>query len=138
MNEWQFYPTPADLGRLAWSKFQNKNFVRVLEPSAGDGALMVVMPNWNDRYRSRPPVDVLEIDVTKHPLLREKGLNVVGLDFLQFQNGSCYSHIILNPPFSHGVHHVLKAWDIIWDGEVVAILNAETLQIGRASCRERV
>lgn len=23
----QFYPTPLELGKLAWSKFQNRNFV---------------------------------------------------------------------------------------------------------------
>lgn len=125
----QFYPTPLELGKLAWSKFQNRNFVKVLEPSAGDGALVKAHPHWSsDGHFRRINVDVLEADVTKHDVLRKIGVDVVGLDFLQFSNGAQYSHIILNPPFNQGVHHVLKAWDILWNGEVVAILNAESVK----------
>ncbi|WAR46323.1 hypothetical protein [Methylomonas rapida] len=34
----------------------------------------------------------------------------------------------MNPPFSEGAKHVLKAWEILFDGEIVAILNAETVR----------
>ncbi len=34
----------------------------------------------------------------------------------------------MNPPFADGAKHVLKAWEILFDGEIVAILNAETLK----------
>lgn len=129
MDMYQFYPTPPDLARKAWSKFKNKNFIRVLEPSAGEGDLVTAMPGWDDRYgRGRPAVDVLEIDVTKHPTLRAKGLSVVGLDFMSMQSGAAFSHVLLNPPFSEGVRHVLKAWDIVWSAEIVAIINAESLK----------
>jgi len=125
-DPFQFYPTPKTLAEKAFAKFKDRHFVRLLEPSAGDGALLEGMPQPS--YHSRPaPVDCIEIDMGKHAGLREKGYNVVGIDFLQFSNGASYSHIILNPPFNAGAEHVLKAWDIAWDAEIVAIINAETL-----------
>ncbi|EKD96816.1 MAG: hypothetical protein ACD_23C01244G0006, partial [uncultured bacterium] len=32
------------------------------------------------------------------------------------------------PPFLNGAEHVLKAWDALWDGELAAIINADTLR----------
>lgn len=124
----QFYPTPETLAKRAWSKFKNRDFVKVLEPSAGEGHLADACPR--DYYDGRSTkADCIELDVTKHPALREKGFDVVGLDFLQFDGaGAMYSHIIMNPPFANGANHVLKAWDMLYDGEIVAILNAETIR----------
>lgn len=129
--DFQFYPTPPKLARRAWAMFKNREFVRVLEPSAGEGHLADVMGQGDgDRYSHRKvEIDCIEIDVTKHPLLREKGYEVVGIDFLQFDGAmDMYSHIILNPPFLNGAQHVLKAWNMMYDGEIVTILNAETIQ----------
>ncbi len=140
MDAWQFYPTPKALAERAWALFKNRNFTRVLEPSAGDGALADARP-WNDDryYRgTRPIIDCCEIDVTKHATLRGKGYNVVGLDFLQFGNASIYSTVILNPPFSNGAAHVLKAYDAIWDGEIVAILNADSVRNPFSRERQRL
>ena len=125
----QFYPTPADLATKAWNKFKNKDFVRILEPEAGDGALIKAMPWYSKRSYRELPVDCCEIDFSKHANLREiPGVSIVGFDFLQFTGGAIYSHIIMNPPFADGASHLLKAWDIMWDGEIVAIINAETLR----------
>lgn len=128
----QFYPTPLPLATKAWRLFKNRNFVRVLEPSAGEGHLARVETQteidgrfYNNRTK---PVDCLEIDISKHETLRSKGLSVVGLNFLQFKQGAIYSHIIMNPPFQSGVQHVLHAWNILYDGEIVAIINAETIK----------
>lgn len=133
----QFYPTPPALAARAWAKFKNRNFVRILEPQAGNGDLAQARPDW-DRYSGRPAIDCCEIDISKHALLRAKGLNVVGIDFLRFGNGSFYSHIICYPPFAEGATHVLKSWDILWDGEIVAILNAETVRNPFSQERQRL
>lgn len=128
MNDFQYYPTPIDLAQKAKKKFKN-SVVRLLEPSAGEGHLLEPYLR-ESRFggRSSEAIDVIEIDPTRHPILREKGFNVVGLDFMDFQNGCQYSQILLNPPFSQGAKHVLKAWDILWDGEIVAIINAESVR----------
>lgn len=126
MDQNQFYPTPKSLAERAWKKFENINFIRVLEPSAGKGDLAKLRPRV---HGYEPPVDCIEIDLEQHATLRDQGFDVVGIDFLQYEGaGAVYSHIILNPPFINGVDHVLKAWDILFDGEIVAILNAETIR----------
>ncbi|WP_338115460.1 DUF4942 domain-containing protein, partial [Thiocystis minor] len=136
IDQQQFYPTPAALARKAWSKFQNREFTRVLEPSAGTGDLAGEMP-WS-RHDADKPIDCIEMDLAKHARLREQGFRVVGMDFLQFSGGAFYSHVVMNPPFARGTEHVLKAWDILWDGEIVAILNAETLRNPYTKERQRL
>lgn len=129
--DFQYFPTPEALVKRAWAKFQNREFVRVLEPSAGMGHLAKGRPNHSasDWHRRPDPVDCIEIDVSKHAQLRSDGFTVVGLDFLQFNGaGAIYSHVIMNPPFADGAKHVLKAWDLLYDGEIVAIVNAETIR----------
>lgn len=125
IDNYQYYPTPEALSEMAWDKFKNRNFIRVLEPSAGDGHLLKCRPA--DRWKPIP-VDCIEIDISKHTSLRQQGFEVVGMDFMQFKSGSMYSQVIMNPPFADGAKHVLKAWEILFDGEIVAILNAETLK----------
>ncbi|TPQ27556.1 DUF4942 domain-containing protein [Methylomonas koyamae] len=124
-DPFQYYASTEALSIRAWAKFRDTRFVRVLDPSAGEGHLLKAKPF---KQYQRVPIDCVEIDIRKHAVLREQGYTVVGLDFLQFQNGSGYSHCIMNPPFAAGAQHVLKAWDIMFDAEIVAILNAETLR----------
>jgi len=138
-----------------WRKFKNRSIERVLEPSAGSGDLLLAyeslsesrMPAERDeesdfhfesfcRLAGRSVIDVCEIDVNKHAKLREMDLSVVSLDFLEYKSGSTYSHIIMNPPFAVGTQHVLHAWDILWDGEIVALVNAQTLRNPHTKERE--
>jgi hypothetical protein len=110
----------------AWRKFQNPDFGRVLEPSAGEGHLACARPSLS--AHRIPEVDCIEIDITKHDVLRAKGFRVVGVDFLQYRDAAMYAHIIMNPPFAEGVRHILYAWNLLWDGEIVALLNAESIR----------
>lgn len=128
-DQFQFYPTPLSLAKRAWAKFKDRDFKRVLEPSAGTGALIKAMPNFDSRYGSKVSVDCIEIDMSKHPHLRElPGVKVVGHDFMKYGGASLYSHAIMNPPFRSGAQHVLRVWEQMLDGEIVAILNAETIK----------
>ena len=135
----QFYPTPAWLARRMWRLFKDRDFCRLLDPSAGEGGLMDAwLADEMDRRGRAPAFDCIELDASKHPLLREKGMNVVGLDFLAFEGGEVYSHVIMNPPFAEGAKHVLKAWDGLWEGEIVAIVNAQTLRNPSSMERQRL
>lgn len=145
-SDLQFFPTPHALAVRMWKKFKNRDISRALEPSCGEAHLLkaydTVATRWSEdedlrgngqftlNYEQllRGKVDACEIDMSKHANLRELGVNVVGMDFLTFNSGAVYSHIILNPPFAEGAKHVLHAWDILWDGEIVALVNAETLR----------
>ncbi|MCQ8130037.1 hypothetical protein NP596_16385, partial [Methylomonas sp. WSC-6] len=65
----QYYPTPEALSIKAWETFKNRQFVRVLEPSAGEGHLL--QPRPYNRWQ-QIPVDCIEIDISKHPILRSQ------------------------------------------------------------------
>lgn len=123
--DFQFYPTPAALTDKAWRLFDSRHFERVLDPSGGNGDLLAGAPGHS---RGGMKLDAIEIDSTKHPILKDRGITVVGLDFDRLESGSSYSHIIMNPPFAKGCEHVLRAWNVLFDGEIVAIINAETLR----------
>ena len=122
----QFYPTGRQLAERAFGTFKNRSFTRVLEPSAGRGDLLAPLQDW--RSWSRPPADVVELNLDNVAVLREKGYRVVGHDFLNFRGSGMYSHIIMNPPFAQGAEHMLHAWEILFTGEIVGILNAETIR----------
>lgn len=138
----QYYPTPDWLADKAWSMFNHKGVERLLDACAGTGALADAwvrkMELSGHRRYQELSIDAVEIDARHHPALREKGIKVVGLDFLTFESGAIYSHVVLNPPFSQGAKHVLKAYDMLWEGEVVAILNAETLRNPYSAERRRL
>ncbi len=118
----QFYPTPPALKERLYSKFQQP-LRAVLEPHAGNGDLL---PSKFDRNHV---VDVLEIDPYRAEKLKGRyNIRFVGYDFLNYRTGKSYSHIVMNPPFKNGVDHVLHGWGLLKNGELGAILNAETIR----------
>lgn len=133
----QFFPTGRALAEHAFAKFQ-RPIRRLLEPSAGRGDLLAptgLSPEDDARHRSwsqrRVPInqiDCIEIDLTNHPILAKEGYRVVGHDFLKYEGAAIYSSIFMNPPFSAGAEHVLHAWNLLYSGELVAILNSQTLK----------
>ncbi len=130
----QFYPTPYALALKARNKFKTE-IVRLLEPSAGRGDLLEPIINGH-RYRRAIEIDCVELDFANQAILRDKKLRVVGHDFLAHKSGAMYSHILMNPPFAQGAEHTLHAWGILYHGELVAILNAETVRNPSTKARQ--
>lgn len=132
-DDLQFYPTPFGLAKRAWALFKIdprcNHTSKLLEPSAGTGDMFgPVLDGLREWERERISWDAIEINAEHHAKLTSRGARVVGYDFLSFQGVAHYSHIIMNPPFNQGARHVLHAWNGLFDGEIVAILNAETLR----------
>lgn len=126
MIDKQFYPTPSSLAYKAYDKFKNKGFTRLLEPSAGRGDLL--SPWLTGIYTRTDKIDCIEIDFSNQAVLRAKKLNVIDADFMQSDLHGMYDKIIMNPPFSQGAEHVIKAFNLLINGELVAIVNAETVR----------
>jgi len=128
MIDHQFYPTPLSLAEKAWSLFTNKSVRHLLEPSAGRADLLEVcrFDNYSKNYRYN--IDCIEAMPDNIAVLKSKGLKVVDTDFLSFSTKKLYDRVFLNPPYSNGISHALKAWDILKNGEMVAILNAATIE----------
>ena len=108
------------------SKIQNKDARTYLDPSAGKGDIVEYLHNIY-RYRI-DKADAIEIDKTLQATLRGKNINVIDSDFLTFAGADKYDVILANPPFDEGDKHLLKAIDIMYCGEIVFLLNSETLQ----------
>lgn len=122
-----FYPTPKSLATKMAGMIDSKLSSRILEPSAGKGDLAKAVSERFDRYR-KPQVECIEKEPELRSLLTGEGFRVVDTDFLAYASTKQYDTIIMNPPFSNGDKHVLKAWEIIYNGDVIALLNSETLK----------
>ena len=126
LNNPDFYPTPKMLAYKMASMIDTNYKKRILEPSAGKGDLVEAVKD-NGRYFT-PKVDCIESDKELQATLLGKGHTLIDSDFLLFNPTRQYDTIIMNPPFSNGVKHVLKAWEIMYNGDIIALLNAETLK----------
>jgi hypothetical protein len=162
-----FFPTPRAVARQMLAKIANKEAKYYLEPSAGKGDIADVIRNptsyeewcedlpekkkkresdrgyssFHDRnmYRdSRVHVDVVENYPALIQVLRGKEYEVVGFDWLSYEGVSYYDAIVMNPPFSEGAKHLLKAWEFLHAGEIVCLLNEETIKNPYTEDRKRL
>lgn len=99
-NPTAFWPTPDPLARqlVEWAELSDwmDEDIRILEPSAGQGALARAIRDAAPLAR----LDTVEILPLNAQMLRAQGFAVHEQDFLSFDPGPVYHHIIMNPPFS--------------------------------------
>ena len=86
----------------------------------------VVMKELNGAHKEN--ISAIEIDMDLQSILRGKGIKVIDADFLSFSGPDKFDIIIANPPFDTGDQHLLKAIDIMYRGEIIFLLNAETIK----------
>lgn len=125
-----FYPTPEHLISKMFFKIKKTNINNILEPSAGKGNIVDYLKNTS-LYRNRKyEIDCIEKDNELRKFLKGKSHKVIFDDFLNFNTMKKYDVIIMNPPFSDGDKHLLKALSLMKDygGEIICLLNAETLK----------
>ena len=131
-----FYPTPAATVEELLSDLTIKAGTRVLEPSAGIGAIVRPVLNMG------ATVDAVEIHPDRAAALRgmaHPALKVHCANFLKVTPAPVYDLILMNPPFSgtHFMDHVKHAWDFLApSGELRAILPASA-EVGSTAKHER-
>lgn len=125
-----FYPTPSSVfymlveGINAYSLNGNS----ILEPSAGKGDLVKQIERYVSSIRNIS-IYMMENDLELRNILLglETTATFIGSDFLE---DDCYYKpdlIIMNPPFSNGDAHLLRAWDLVnGNGTIRCVLNAQT------------
>ena len=135
-----FYPTPPNIIEKMLDGLDFKMIRTVLEPSAGKGNIVdalkqkIEQNNLSSRYDrlkfDMPDIDCIEADQNLYHILKGKGHRIVHDDFLTYETMKEYHAIIMNPPFSDGCKHLLKALRMQErnGGIVVCLLNAETLK----------
>ena len=124
-----FYPTPPEVAEKMLAKVGKLYERSILEPSAGKGDLADAAVGKLDRYynRCREVVHCIEIEPELQAAIRGKGYPLVGTDFLTFWPDEKYDLILMNPPFANGDAHLLHAWEILDHGDIVCLLNEQTL-----------
>lgn len=129
-----FYPTPRSVAEKMLEGIDMTKVFDILEPSAGKGDLADAVKAYNDRndhgyYSKKVYIDTIEIEPELRAILKDKEYRVVHNDFLTFSTYKQYDMIIMNPPFSDGDKHLLKAISMMerTGGWVISLLNAETL-----------
>lgn len=139
----EFYPTPKEvimkmvepylikievsgwMSRHPYFKDQLKNELSVYDPSAGSGAILdyvqEISGNNTDIYCSEQDPILIET-------LRGKGYNLVSDDFFKYEGDLYFDLILMNPPFSNADKHLEHAWNILKSGDIVCLMNEETIK----------
>ena len=132
-----FYPTPQNLIDKMLSDLDFTMIRDILEPSAGKGDIVEELKNKAETHNKywgnkefKFDIDCIEVDQNLQHILKGKNFRVVYNDFLTYNTMKEYDLIIMNPPFSNGCKHLLKALEMQHrnGGAVVCLLNAETLK----------
>lgn len=122
MFDKDFYPTPPEVIDLMGVDCHDKV---VFEPSAGSGNMI----DWCKLHGAREVLSCEKNDKLAE-IVKSKS-RFLGYDFLKV-NPDSISHvhlIIMNPPFSSGVKHVLHAWNIAPGGcEIYSLINQDNLE----------
>jgi hypothetical protein len=136
----EFFPTPPKLISLMLAGIEFNEITTVLEPSAGKGdiaakiaARLQCAGRHHYRYRGdedrKDAIDCIEIADDLQHTLKGAGFRLVHDDFLTYHTRKHYDLIVMNPPFSDGDRHLLKALDLAqYGGRVRCLLNAETIR----------
>ena len=123
------YPTPEWLVKKMLSKvdFRNQKIKNILEPSAGLGNIIDVINSDINRHNSYN-ICAIELDNKCRNVLLSKNVKVIDSDFLAYNGLEQFDLIIANFPFSDGDSHLHKALDVLFSGQIVCLLNAETIK----------
>lgn len=131
----EFYPTPDHLITKMLSGIDFNYINSILEPSAGDGRIIdrlkeIEKPKHSYNKKYNFDIDCIETDQNLRSILKDKKYRLVYNDFLTYNTMKEYHLIVMNPPFSNGAKHLLKAIEMQErnGGAIFCLLNAETLK----------
>lgn len=117
----QFFPTPTKVVNLMLEQVQISESDEILEPSAGQGAIILELIKLTDKR-----INFCEIEEVNIVVLNEKcgkWINQVGNDFLKLKDRK-FDKIIANPPFSKSqdIDHIKHMYELLnKDGVVVSL-----------------
>lgn len=125
-KDWYATPEPLGLKMVHWSGAHSGD--RVLEPSAGDGAVMRFAPDGINLTMIEQSPSL----ASRAQMANTEAKMIVG-DFLNDHGtNNKYHSIVMNPPFGNGgadaIKHLAKAFDHLYDlGRLVALVPRGTM-----------
>ncbi len=133
-KEFQFFATPPHLASIIIDFADlNNAYLKVLEPSAGQAALIEAIPDGALNY----PVDYCEIMDVNRSVIEKKidnGLRAicVGNDFLGVGGSYRWDRIIANPPFNKNqdIYHIRKMYEVCKTGGRIVTIASNSWRTG--------
>lgn len=141
-----FYTPAAVADRLVILAAENGAFdtdasetkaIRILEPSAGEGAIIKALRRKGDFW-----ITAVEIDATNGAKLQDSWADTIYTeDFLKL-NGALwfrrFDAVLMNPPFSNGqdIAHVTHAWQFVRPGGLLAAIISPAFQTRQDKAHE--
>lgn len=129
-----FYPTPVEVIERMMS-ISDVNGKIILEPSAGKGDIV----DWLKKHGAKSVI-CCEINKDLATVVGNKA-NLIANDFLTV-TPDMVSHIdmiVMNPPFSQSLKHILHAYEIAPEGcEIIALCNDDTYRHTDTQDKERL
>ena len=122
------------LERRDYCRYIYKNDLAMPYETVIDGVINeFVLPDFKKGKRSEKyneKVDCIEADSNLCAILRSKEYRVYNDDFLAWDDDKHYDLIVMNPPFSNGDEHLLKAISLAekTGSKIICLLNAETIR----------
>lgn len=139
----EFFPTPENVIEKMLDPFLFKqkhiSSMKILEPSAGKGDIVNYIDERMNNGWSKTKIKCLEINPELQTILNKKYcVEFVGENFLEYFPNEYFDLIVMNPPFSNGDEHLLHAWEIMKCGDIVCLLNAETINNPYSKTRQLI
>jgi hypothetical protein len=121
-------------------KFVNfKDGGSLLEPSAGYGDLLdhIIFGNYIKYPQS--VTDCVELNARRREVLRSKGYNIVGSNFLEFETAKLYDYVIAAPNSvnSIDVEHVIRMFRFTKNGGTIVSLMDPIWMIGEDNIHKK-
>jgi len=118
-----YFPTPAPIVTKMLDRADLRDYFRVLEPSAGSGAICDAVAPVLDNGE----LVTYEVNHTLREILELKGYDLAGDDFTQAIPSGDFDLVLMNPPFEklQDIDHVRHAFGFLKPGgRLVAIMSA--------------
>lgn len=121
-KELQFFATPARLADKMVLLADLKEQESVLEPSAGQGAIIEAIL----RIGPKVTIQCYEISAINRKFLEKLECSIEGEDFFEAADTFKYDKIIANPPFSgnQDISHIYAMWDRLEKGGRLVALTS--------------
>lgn len=138
----QLYPTPPEVTDKMlepyfreWRGENHLQDITIIDPSAGKGDILDRCAHYRTSKRHKwaePTINTsklfaIEIDMNLQKILRGKGYQLIGSDFMEYSDPYRFDLWLMNPPFRHGVDHLLHAWELAKSGDIACLLNASRI-----------
>jgi phospholipid N-methyltransferase len=129
-KKYQFYPTSLHIVNLILKKANITKGMRVLEPSAGQGAIV------DEIIKAGVNPDMVELMPDNIKILNQKyNTDLVSTDFLKINpcDSIKYDRVIANPPFTNNqdIDHVLHMHDFLTEGGTLISIMSKSWITGQ-------